>query len=95
VIARSPGFNTPMDNCTETQREFCDYRFNNQDRKLDDLDKKLDTLIDAIKGNGKLGLVLRIDRLEQARKRHVKLIWVLLGGFVAVVANFVGHWFGV
>jgi hypothetical protein len=76
-----------MDNCKDSQREFCDYRFSSQDRKLDNLDKKLDTLIDVIKGNGKLGMVLRVDRLEQARKRQVKLIWVIISGIFALLCN--------
>jgi hypothetical protein len=77
------------------QREFCDLRFKNLDEKLDDMCRKIDTLVDCVKGNGKIGLVIRTDRLEQARKRHVKLIWVLVGSVAAILANLVGHYLGI
>lgn len=77
------------------QREYCGLKFQEIHDKIDSVDTKIDVLITCVKGNGKIGLVMKVDRLEQARKRHVKLIWVLIGGVVALIANLAGHWIGV
>jgi len=43
------------------------------------LHKKLDTLDEAIRGNGKPGIQLRLDRLEQEKLTRSKIVWFLLG----------------
>ena len=40
---------------------------------------KLDTLDHAIRGNGKPGIQLRLDRLEHAERTRSRLLWLLIG----------------
>jgi type IV secretory pathway component VirB8 len=40
---------------------------------------KLDRLDEAIRGNGKPGIQLRLDRLEAAERSRTKLIWIIVG----------------
>jgi hypothetical protein len=40
---------------------------------------KLDRLDEAIRGNGRPGIQLRLDRLEAAEKSRAKLIWIIVG----------------
>ncbi len=40
---------------------------------------KLDRLDEAIRGNGKPGLQLRLDRLEAAERSRAKLTWIIIG----------------
>jgi len=40
---------------------------------------KLDRLDEAIRGNGKPELQLRLDRLEAAERSRAKLIWIVIG----------------
>ncbi len=40
---------------------------------------KLDRLDEAIRGNGKPGLQLRLDRLEAAERSRAKLTWIIVG----------------
>ena len=47
--------------------------------------KKLDRLDEAVRGNGKPGILIRLDRLEQDAKRQSKLVWLIVGA--AVVAT--------
>ena len=51
------------------------------------LHAKLDRLDESLRGNGKLGILTRLDRLEQARHWVGKAVWFLLGilGSVAVL----------
>jgi len=44
-----------------------------------ELHKKLDGMDQAIRGNGKPGIQLRLDRLEQERISRSKVTWFLLG----------------
>jgi type IV secretory pathway component VirB8 len=55
-----------------SQFEQCQNHFESIHRKLDRLDE-------AIRGNGKPGLQLRLDRLEAAEKSRAKLIWIIVG----------------
>ena len=41
--------------------------------------RKLDRLDEAIRGNGKPGIQLRLDRLEAGEKSRAKLIWIIVG----------------
>lgn len=38
---------------------------------------KLDRLDEAIRGNGRLGILLRLDRLESAEAMRSKLLWII------------------
>ena len=55
--------------------------------EFDGLHAKLDRMDVAIRGNGKPGIQVRLDRLEQDAKRQSKLIWLMLGGLVTLLAT--------
>ena len=44
-----------------------------------ELHKKLDGMDEAIRGNGKPGIQLRLDRLEQEKLTRSKVTWFLVG----------------
>jgi len=54
-----------------------------------ELHKKLDILDEAIRGNGKPGLQLRLDRLEQDRLSRSKVVWFLLGIAGSILAGWI------
>ena len=45
---------------------------------------KLDRLDEAIRGNGKPGIQLRLDRLESAEAVRSKLLWIIAGSVVSL-----------
>jgi len=58
--------------------------------QLDDIERKIDEIDKAIRGNGKPGINLRLDRLEQRYKSKARVLWnVLIPIAVAVVTAFV------
>ena len=56
-------------------------------RKFDLLFEKIDRLDEAIRGNGKPGILMRLDRLEQAEIKRAKLVWLLVGALLAGLAG--------
>jgi len=54
--------------------------------------QKLDRLDEAIRGNGKIGIMIRLDRLEQRARRQGKLIWLLLGAVATGLATALAMW---
>ena len=48
---------------------------------------KLDRLDEAIRGNGKLGVLTRLDRLEQIEVGRRRLTWIVIGAFVSAGAS--------
>jgi hypothetical protein len=54
--------------------------------------KKIDKLDEAIRGNGKPGILIRLDRLEQSAGIHAKLIWLILGALGTCVATAIAMW---
>jgi len=48
---------------------------------------KLDRLDEAIRGNGRPGIQVRLDRLEAAEKSRARLIWVILGSSVTLAVT--------
>ena len=46
---------------------------------------KLDRLDEAVRGNGKPGIQLRLDRLEAAEAVRGRLVWLLVGAAVTLV----------
>jgi hypothetical protein len=56
-----------------------------------ELHKKLDHLDEAIRGNGKPGIQLRLDRLEQDRLSRSKIVWFLLGLAGAIMVRWLGE----
>jgi hypothetical protein len=43
---------------------------------------KLDKLDEAIRGNGKVGITTRLDRLEQDAAVRSKLLWLIAGSSI-------------
>ena len=56
-------------------------------RAFDDVHRKLDQLDDAIRGNGKPGINLRLELLETAAASRRKLTWIVIGAFVSAGAS--------
>ncbi len=55
---------------------------------------KLDRLDEAIRGNGRPGVLIRLDRLEQDAKRQAKLIWLILGAVATGLTTGLIMWIG-
>jgi hypothetical protein len=68
-----------------SQFEQCQNHFESIHRKLDRLDE-------AVRGNGRPGIQLRLDRLEQDAKRQSKLIWLIIGAAIAALASGIVAW---
>ena len=49
-----------------------------------ELHTKLDKLDEAIRGNGKPGIQLRLDRLESAEATRSRLLWIIAGSTVTL-----------
>ncbi len=52
---------------------------------------KLDQLDEAIRGNGKPGIQLRLDRLEQADRSRSRALWLIVGSATTIAANQMFH----
>jgi hypothetical protein len=57
-----------------------------------ELHKKLDGMDQAIRGNGKPGIQLRLDRLEQERMSRSKVTWFIIGCVATVAGSIVSAW---
>ena len=69
--------------CNNQQYEtICKAEFTELHRKLDGMDE-------AIRGNGKPGIQLRLDRLEQDRLGRSKTVWFLLGIAGAILVSWI------
>ena len=53
---------------------------------------KLDRLDEAIRGNGRPGITLRLDRLEQDAKRQARLLWLIVGSAITAFASVLVAW---
>lgn len=62
------------------------------DKHFEVIHEKLDRLDVAIRGNGKPGILIRLDRLEQDAKRQARLIWLLLGALFTGLASALAVW---
>ena len=56
------------------------------------IEAKLDRLDEAIRGNGKPGILIRLDRLEQDAKRQAKLVWLIVGATVVAAVSGIVQW---
>ncbi len=52
-----------------------------------ELHKKLDRLDTAIRGNGRLGIITRIDRLERTEAVRNKLLWLIAGSSITAAMS--------
>jgi len=62
------------------------------EREFGEIHRKLDRLDEAIRGNGRPGIIVRLDRLEQDAKRQSKLIWLIVGSAVTAFASVLVAW---
>ena len=53
---------------------------------------KLDRLDEAVRGNGRPGITVRLDRLEQDAKRQGKLVWLIIGAVVTGLVSAAVMW---
>ena len=74
-----------MSGCNEQFESVCKPEF-------DAINVKLDRLDDAIRGNGRPGIHLRLDRLEQDAKHQSKLTWMMLGAVITAAASSLAMW---
>ena len=52
-----------------------------------ELHVKLDRLDEAIRGNGRPGVQIRLDRLESADRSRSKLLWIIVGAAVTLAGS--------
>lgn len=69
-----------MNGCEAQYESICKDEFASIHTKLDRLDE-------AIRGNGRPGIQLRLDRLEAAEKSRSRLIWIITGAAVTLAAS--------
>lgn len=60
--------------------------------EFEEIHRKLDRLDEAIRGNGRPGITVRLDRLEQDARRQSKLIWLIVGSAVTAFASVLVAW---
>ena len=48
---------------------------------------KLDKILKHLDSNGREGLIVRVDRLEQTEKRRSRLTWTVAAGVIALVVK--------
>lgn len=58
----------------------CEQEFREINRKLDNLDA-------ALRGNGQPGIKHRVDRLEEAHASARRLLWCLIGAVVPLLVS--------
>jgi hypothetical protein len=52
-----------------------------------ELHVKLDKMDEAIRGNGKPGIQLRLDRLESSQAARSRLVWLIAGAAVTLAVR--------
>ena len=57
------------------------------EREFAEIRVKLDRLDEAIRGNGKPGIALRLDRIEQDARRLGRLVWLAAGSALTAIAS--------
>ena len=62
------------------------------EREFAEIRVKLDRLDEAIRGNGKPGISLRLDRLEQDARRYSRLVWLIVGSAATAFASVLVAW---
>ena len=62
------------------------------EREFEEIHRKLDRLDEAIRGNGRPGIAVRLDRLEQDAKRQGKLVWLIVGVAITALGSALVAW---
>ena len=61
-------------------------------KQFESIHGKLDRLDEAVRGNGRPGITVRLDRLEQDAKRQGKLVWLIIGAVVTGLVSAAVMW---
>ena len=69
-----------MNDCGGQYERVCEGQFAAIQGKLDRLDE-------AIRGNSKPGIQLRLDRLESAEALRSRLVWIISGSMVTLALS--------
>lgn len=56
------------------------------------LHEKLDRMDEAIRGNGKPGIQVRLDRLEQYRLLRTTVTWFIIGCTISLASSIATTW---
>ena len=62
------------------------------EKHFEEIHRKLDRLDEAVRGNGRPGILIRLDRLEQDAKRQAKLIWLIMGAVATGLSSAIVIW---
>jgi len=62
------------------------------ERHFEVIHRKLDRLDEAVRGNGKPGILVRLDRLEQDAKRQSRLVWLIVGAALVAATSGAVAW---
>ena len=57
--------------------------------KLDNIEVKLDKVVNTVCGNGKIGLIIEVDRLKQTHNRNVWWTRILTIPVIALVVKMI------
>lgn len=57
--------------------------------KIETIDGKVDQLVHAIIGNGKPGLMTRIDRIEQSERFKNRVLWAVFVAILGIIGTLV------
>jgi len=60
-------------------------------KHFEEIHRKLDRLDEAIRGNGKPGMQLRLDRLEAAERGRSRVLWLIAGSAVTLAVTALWH----
>ncbi len=69
-----------MNDCSSQYERMCKCEFASVHAKLDRMDE-------AIRGNGKPGIQLRLDRLETSHANRSRVLWLVVGAAVTLVVS--------
>jgi len=70
----------------------CAGQFEQCQNHFEAIHRKLDRLDEGVRGNGRPGITVRLDRLEQDAKRQAKLTWLIVGAVITSLASGVVAW---
>ena len=56
-----------------------------------EIKKSLSIIDKSLRGNGKVGMVVRIDRLEQAEATRSRLLWVIATTVIGLLVATIWH----
>lgn len=80
---------------TEHERDYLREQVAAQHVELKTIKGSCQRIETCLMGNGKPGLVVRTDRLEQKDKFRSRLLWMVISGFVLLLLNAVASHFGI